>query len=174
MIKKIDKVLSRITNVFGFVAIALLAVVILLISFDVLLRRFSGTNVKGAYEIVERLLLCIVFAGLSYTEMQRGHINVTMLISAFSRGIRFFIFGLMHLLSTAIGVYLAIAAYQQTLISAETKTVTSVLFIPLYPFFAVESICMVVFSVTLLWVGIKSFIAIKNDDLAAEIQGVWS
>lgn len=173
MLKKIDRVLSKICGAFGVISVLCLVGVIALITVDVVIRKFGG-NVKGAYEITERLLMCTVFSGLAYTESKRGHICVTMLLGAFPRAVRFAVFGLMQLTSTAMSFYVAYAAYSQTLVSLKTKTCTTVLQIPLYPFYAVESVCMVLFGIALLWASVKSFAAIKNDEMAEEIQGSWS
>lgn len=173
MLKKIDRVLSKICGAFGVISVLCLVGVIALITVDVVIRKFGG-NVKGAYEITERLLMCTVFSGLAYTESKRGHICVTMLLGAFPRAVRFAVFGLMQLTSTAMSFYVAYAAYSQTLVSLKTKTCTTVLQIPLYPFYAVESVCMVLFGVALLWASVKSFAAIRNDEMAEEIQSSWS
>ena len=173
MLKKIDKVFSRICDVFGVISALCVVGVIILITVDVVIRKFGG-NVKGAYELTERLLMCCVFSGLAYTESKRGHIYVTMLLSAFPRIVRFAIFGLMQLASTAMSFYVAYAAYSQTLVSLKTKTCTTVLQIPLYPFYAFECVCMALFGIALIWASIKSFTAIKNDEMAEEIQSSWS
>jgi len=174
MIKKIDKIVDRLCGIFGVVSAACLVGVIILVTVDVLARKFFQATVPGAYEITERLLMCMVFAGLSYTEAGRGHIAVTMLIGYFNRTVRFIIYALMQLAGSAITFYLAYAAYTQTGISFKTHTTTTVLLIPLYPFYAFEAICVVIFAIVLLWYGIKSVIAIKNDEVADAIQSAWS
>ena len=174
MLKKIDRVMKGITGVFGALSTAMLACVIVLITIDVFARKFFNSAVPGAYELTERALMCLVFAGLSYTESARGHISVTMLIGALPRVIRFLIYGLMQLCASAIAFYLAYAAYTQYGVSLKTGTVTTVLLIPLYPFYIFEAICVAVFGITILWSAINSFIAIGNKELADEIQSSWS
>ncbi|MGN1002901.1 MAG: TRAP transporter small permease [Oscillospiraceae bacterium] len=174
MIKKIDKVVHRATGVLFAVSFVGLIAIILLIAADVFMRKVMQSTVLGAYEICERMLMCIVFAGLAYTESEKGHIYITMLISKFNRKLRFIIFGLMQLCSTVIALYLAYASFLQTTISFRTSTVTTVLLIPLYPFYAFEAICMVVFGLALLWSAIKSFAAVGSSSLAEEIQSSWS
>lgn len=173
MLKKIDKVFDKVCGAFGVISVLCVLGVIVLITVDVVIRKFGG-NVKGAYELTERLLMCMVFAGLVYTECKHGHICVTMLLGALPRALRFVIFGLMQLGSAATCLYLAYASYLQTGVSLKTGTCTTVLQIPLYPFYAFECLCMVVFGVTLIWASAKSFTAIKNNEQAEEIQGYWS
>ena len=174
MVKKIDTILKKITGVFGGISIVLLICVIVLITIDVVARKFFASTVPGAYELTERALMCLVFAGLSYTESGKGHINVTMLINVFGRTAKFLVFGIMNLLGAATAFYLSYAAFVQFGISHKTNTVTTVLLIPLYPFFLFEAICALVLGITILWSAITSFIAIKNDTMAEEIQGAWS
>lgn len=171
--KTIDKIMNKLTGCFGIVSALCLLGVIIMVTVDVVMRKFGG-NVKGAYEITERLLMILVFSGLSYTETQKGHIYVTMLIAAFPKTIRFLVFGLMQLGSAIVCGCATYAAYAQTLVSLKSGTCTTVLMIKLYPFYAVECICLAVFSITLLWACIRSFRAIGNDELSAEIQSSWS
>ena len=174
MIKKIDNVVNRVCSAFGVVSAICLVGVIILVTIDVFARKFFQATVPGAYEITERTLMCMVFAGLSYTEAARGHIAVTMLLSAFNRTAKFVIYAIMQLAGSVISFYLAYAAYTQTGVSFKTHTTTTVLLIPLYPFYAFETLCVAVFALVLLWYFIKSIIAIKNDSIADEIQSAWS
>lgn len=174
VIKEIDLVMSKFTGIFGFISGIGIIFVILLMTVDVLLRKITGGNISGSYEMVERTLFCFVFAGLSYTETAREHICVTMIISHLQRIVRFIIFGIMQLLGSAMIFYLAYASYLQTGISHQTGTSTSVLLIPLYPFYAFECVCCVVFGITILWAAIKTFAAIGNKELANDIQSSWS
>ena len=106
MLKKIDRFFSGLCGAFGVISVLCIVGVIVLITVDVVIRKFGG-NVKGAYEITERLLMCSVFSGLAYTESKRGHICVTMLLGAFPRAVRFIIFALMQLASSAMSFYVA-------------------------------------------------------------------
>lgn len=171
--KTIDKIMNKITGCFGLVSALCLLGVVIMVTADVIMRKF-GSSVKGAYEITERMLMVFVFAGLSYTETKKGHIYVTMLIATFPRAIRFLVFGLMQLGSTVVCGCAAYAAYAQTLVSLKSGTCTTVLMIKLYPFYAVECVCLVVFALSLLWACIRSFRAIGNEELSAEIQSSWS
>jgi len=174
MIKKIDNVVKKVTGVLGVVSTALLVCVIVLIAIDVTARKFFASSVSGAYELTERALMCLVFAGMSYTESRKGHISVTMLIGSFGRTVKFLVFGIMNLLASAAAAYLAYAAYAQYGVSLRSGTVTTVLMIPMYPFYLFEAICVAIFAAAILWSAIMSFIAIKNDELAADIQSAWS
>ena len=56
MFKKIDRFFSGLCGAFGVISVLCIVGVIVLITVDVVIRKFGG-NVKGAYEITERLLM---------------------------------------------------------------------------------------------------------------------
>lgn len=173
MITKIDKILSRVASVVSLISYIGIIFIILLIVVDVLMRKFMASNVLGAYEMVERALMCMVFASFAYTQTNRGHVTVTMFVSKAPRLIRFVLLGVVYMISTITAFLVSYAAYVQVGISVKTNTMTAVLMIPYYPFFALESICMLIFGVVLLWDAIKMFLAIGNDAVAEDIQSTW-
>ncbi len=174
MFEKIDKGLSRITGIVSIISYGGFLAVMLLIVVDVVLRKTIDTGVKGTMEMVERMLMCAVFAGFAYTQSLQGHVHVTMLISHFPAKARFAAFGVTGIISAAAAFVLTYAAVYQANVSYSMSTRTGVLGIPLFPFFWVEAVCMAMFGVTLLWEVIKSFAAIGNQKLAEEIQSSWT
>lgn len=174
MFKKIDAVLSRITGVVSLVSYLGFLAIMLLIVVDVVLRKLSGSGITGAYEMVERILMCGVFAGFAYTQSLQGHVHVTMLISHFPAKLRFIVFGLTGIISSFAAFALSYAAVYQASYSFSAATRTGVLGIPLYPFFWIEAVCMAAFGIALLWDAFKSFAAVGNKELAAQIQSNWT
>ena len=175
MIKKVDKIIYGVANAYAAISYVLVIAIILLIAVDVSIRTFGGSgSIKGSYEIVERMLLVLVFAAYASTQARKGHVHVTMFLAKFPRIIRMPLFGILGLVSTAACFICAKALMEQTGFSLEAGTHTAILAIPLYPFFFVSSISMFLFSVVLLWDSFKSFVAIKNDAIEKEIVDVWN
>ncbi len=173
MIKKIDRALLGFTTTVSLVSYVGFLAVMLIIVVDVLQRKITGTGINGAYELVERILMCGVFAAFAYTQSLRGHVHVTMFISKLPSKPRFLVFGLTGILSSMGAFALAYAAVLQAQYSMSAGTMTGVLQIALYPFFFIEAICMAIFGLTLLWDVCKSFIAIGNKDVAEDIESSW-
>ena len=173
MVKKIDKVMSRITNTLGYVSYAAIILIMLLVVVDVIMRKSLRSGILGSYELVERLLLLLVFAAFAFTQTERGHVHVTLFMSKLPKPVGMFIFGLLGLLSTAASVFCAYAMVEQGNFSLEKNTTTAVLLIPLYPFFYIAAVCMFIFTVTVLWDSIKSFIGIANKEIAEDIRSTW-
>ena len=173
MLKKIDVVVSRITSAICYVSYVAIVAIMLLTVADVFMRKVLLRGILGSYELVERMLLIMIFAAFAFAQTQRGHVHVTLFITKFPRVIRMLIFGILGLLSTGTAVFCGIALIEQVKFSFTARTVSPVLLIPLYPFFAIAMVCMFVFAITLFWDTIKSFAGIKSDELAADIQKSW-
>jgi TRAP-type C4-dicarboxylate transport system permease small subunit len=146
----------------GVVAIMLLNVV------DVLMTKTLHKSFTGAYEISEVLLLCTVMASFAYGQSKKTHINITLIVRILPRFLKFFVFGLMELLSTATAFAVGYAAVVQAKSSMVKGAVTSVLLIPLYPFYYIEAIAMFVFSLVLFYDAVLVIMAAfsnRHEDL---------
>ena len=174
MIQKIDKVFYRVSAAVGSLSYVGIVAMTLLNLVDVILTKFFGLPIQGAYEITERLLMCTVFASLAYGQACKAHINTTLIITHFPRVLKFLVFGIVEACATAGAILWTYGAYIQIFESIRTNTVTAVLKIPLYPFYAFEFVTMIVFSLMLLWDTIIIFLAIKNDWCADHTTGSWA
>jgi TRAP-type C4-dicarboxylate transport system permease small subunit len=76
--------------------------------------------------------------------------------------------------STGIAAVIAYGAVLQAQTSMSSNYITSVLNIPLYPFYWLEFVCMLVFAVTLLYDGVKNLIAMFDKRVAEEVKAGWS
>ncbi len=74
------KATSWISRAAYAVASAILALMMLLLAADVIGRYFFNRPVLGSIEITEFMMATMVFFGLAYTRMHKGHINVDILI----------------------------------------------------------------------------------------------
>ena len=73
--------LSRSIN--GVGVILLLAIMFLLVA-EVILRRFFNRPFTGTFELVQFMLVTIVYLGTAYTATKKGHIAVDMVVSKLS------------------------------------------------------------------------------------------
>ena len=176
--KKIDKILHKLSGIILILGYISFIGVMLVICIDVVMRKVATNGITGAYEIVEVVLSVGVFAGFAYCQSEHGHVHVTLLLQLFPQKLRFFIYGLMSIFSTIAAFAVAYAAYLQAGDSyakfLKGAGTTGVIRIPYFPFYWVEIVCMIVFGLTLAWDMIKNFIAIGHKDLAEEIQSTWS
>jgi len=130
-IERIVRPVSRIADGAGRL---ILAVMVLLITVDVVLRYFFNKPIKGSYELIEFMLVVIVFTGLAYTQTKTGHISVDLLTSRLSKKTQAVIQSSTNFL--CLGVFILIT--WRSIVKAEILriegTTSGLLFIPNFPF----------------------------------------
>ncbi len=174
MLNKIDKGVYRVCAAVGSLSYVGIIAMMVLNLIDVFLTKFFGINVQGAYELTERLLMCTVFASLAYGEVCDAHIHTTLFIARLPRVLKFLAFGVTSLLSTGASAFWTYAIWLQIFESIRTNTITAVLKIPLYPFYAFAFVCMIFMTIALAWHMIRVFLAIRNDECAEEVTKSWA
>jgi len=172
--KKIDKVIVRIASTFGALAYIGIIVMCLLNLSDVVLTKVASAPIKGCYELTEVILMCTIFSALAYGQTCKAHVNTTLFITHLPRAAKLFVFGVMDILATGACAFWTYAAYTQIHESIRTNTITSLLKIPMYPFYIFAVVLLVIFCITLLWDTIKVFAAIKNDWAYEDITSNWA
>lgn len=171
--KTIDTIIKKIASILSIVGFASLIIIMFLITIDVLMRKIIDVAIPGSYEIVERLLLLLVFASFAYGQTNRSHIHVTMFVSKFPRPVGMALFGIFSLLSFIGCALMAYALVLQGQYAFTAGTWTPVLQIPLYPFFYIAAVCSAVFAITILWDAIKSLVGIGSKEWADDIASTW-
>ena len=123
--------LSARLNLFG-VTLLLLMVGITIV--DILLRILFRKSVPGGYELLEYTMVLVITFGLGYTQIKRGHTEVTSLINLFPKKVR----AIFNRLATLLGsVTFALISWETFLkggLDMKAGETSAVLFIPKYPF----------------------------------------
>ena len=171
---RIGRITNKITLAVSMVSYAGVLAIMLLNVADVVTTKVFTAPIKGAYEITEVLLLCTVMASFAYAQSQKAHINMGMVIRRFPRSLGLGIFSFMGLLSAATAGAVGYAAVLQAQSAMERNAVTSVLQIPLYPFYYVEAIAMFIFTAVLLYDAVLAFMAIRNEKYAEIVRSSWA
>ena len=173
-VQKFHTRVGRFTQAVALISFICVVVMMLMNVADVLMGYLFSTHILGAYELTQRLLMCAVFTAFAYGQSKKSHINMTIVIVHFPRPLRFALFTLMSILSVLAAGVMTYAAAVQTGVSASTGYMTEVLYIPLWPFYVVETVAMGIFTLALIFDTVLSFIAIFREDYAKMIQAEWS
>ncbi len=172
--KKAESIVKKITGAVSIISYVGFFGVMAVTIADIILRLITGIPILGVYEIVERIMICAVFASFAYTQTENGHVQITMVVAKFPQKLRFLVMTLNNILSAAVIVLTAYAAYRQGMVAMNSHYTTGVLLIPLWPFYWVEIVSMAVLCLAFLFHAVKNAAAIFNQDIAAEIQAEWS
>ena len=173
-IKKCNAHVARFTKGVGWISFVCVLAMMLLNVADVLLSKLFQHPIIGSYELTQRILMCAVFTAFAYGQSQKAHINMTIVIRHFPQALRFSVFTLMSVLAVVCAGAVTYAAFAQALVAMRSGYITEILYIPLYPFYLVESIAMGVFTLALLYDTVLYAIAIFREDVAQWIQMDWS
>ena len=172
--KVLTKIIYYLSQAFNVLAYICFFGVMIFIVTDVMLRFIFNSPILGAYEIVEQLMLCGVFASFAYAQIKGAHIHVTMVIAKLPKRVAIAVFALGELLSGAFAAFLCYSFIQQVQMAIAYNYRSVVLKFSTVPAFVVISIAAGVFALTLLLSSLKSFIGIFNEEYAKEVLSNWS
>jgi len=163
--EKIKRIFYRCAGGVGVIsAVGYLAIIAICI-FDVLLEKTISRPIQGSYELVERCMVVAVFSSFAYAQAKKAHINMMILIERFPRFSRLLTLGLASVLSVGVTGYAAYAAWTQTQTAIRMSTMTAVLHIPMWPFFLVQAIALLLLALILLLDTVYVFAGIKSDSI---------
>lgn len=119
-------------------------------------RYFFNSPIPGVFELTRFGLGAIVCTALGYSQINKVHIAIDILVSKFPlawRNLAEFINYLLAFIAFAIGCWQMFVYTGRLYTSAQ---VTSVLGVPIYPFVLISAIGLVFFTLVLLWDLIKA------------------
>lgn len=173
-VQRFNAGVHRFTQVIALISFVCVLLMMLMNVADVIMGYLFQTHILGAYELTQRMLMCAVFTAFAYGQSKKSHINMTIIIVHFPRPLRFIIFTLMGILSVLAAGAMTYAAAVQTGVAVSTGYMTEVLYIPLWPFYVIETAATAIFTLALIYDTILSAIAIFREDYAQMIQADWS
>jgi TRAP-type C4-dicarboxylate transport system permease small subunit len=149
----------------GRVGNVILFAMMLLMVTDIVLRFFFNKPILGGYELVEILMALLVGLGFAFTQSNDGHVRVTMFIDHLPPRPKAFIDGLGLLVGTAMMGTAGYAGILQGSISASQGQTTTVLFIPIYPFYYLLGVGFAVYALIMLVDALYEFsVAFRGPD----------
>ena len=170
---KIEKVIYRIGSAVGVAAMVLVGVLVILNVCDVGYNKISGSNILGAYEISQNVLMVAVFAAFGYAQVHKSHIHMTLLISSLPGKLKFVPFFLTGVISCITGVYCTYATFFRGISQMNSNAMSDILHYPLYPFYFLEGIAMAAFVLVLIYDTVLSLLALFNEQIAQRVQQTW-
>jgi|YelNatPaOPRAMG01_1025707.scaffolds.fasta_scaffold289764_1 TRAP-type C4-dicarboxylate transport system permease small subunit len=80
MIKIIDRSILKISRLFNYIGVCVILVMMFFTASDVLLRYIFNAPIEGAYEAIELMMAISFCFGIAYTQRQKGHVSVDLLV----------------------------------------------------------------------------------------------
>lgn len=157
-----------------YLSMILIAAMMVIMFVDSMLGLFFNYRITGIFELVQCMLLVVVFASWAYTQTVHGHIHVTMFVGMMPQKLRFICFSLTSLVSVITMAFGTVGVGKGIMEKYASGEITATLMIPIWPLFVVETVVFALFTLVLLSDTIKSFCAIFSKEYAEEIQSSWT
>jgi TRAP-type C4-dicarboxylate transport system permease small subunit len=160
----LEKINHALNNALIWIAGGFLLVMILLTCANVFLR-VVWTPVRGTFELMGYFGAIITAFALAYTQLNRGHIAVDILVLRFSKKAQRILSGINNFLCMIFFALVTwqIAKYATTLLT--TGEVTETLRIVYYPFTYGVALGCAIFSFVFLTDFLKSFIPEEEEEV---------
>lgn len=151
MINQIERFVFTVVKLINKAGLGILFIMMLLTVADVVGRYFFNFPIAGAFELTEVMLSLLVFFSIAYTQVNKGHISIDIIISRLSPMKKVIMDTIMYF----ICLILAILLTWQLGVHAKRLwvggNVSGVLEIPYYPFVILITFGSALFCLVLIF-----------------------
>jgi TRAP-type C4-dicarboxylate transport system permease small subunit len=147
------KMLGAISRLMGYVSSAIIIILMLLVTANVIGRYFFNEPITGAPEIACLLMIVIVFPALAWVALEGKHVRVDFIMERCSPVVQAITDGIMLIIS--LGIY-AIISWRSFLAATKSSDVSSLLSIPQAPFYWIMAVGWTLFSISIIALIIKN------------------
>ncbi len=158
--EKVRKNLGKVVNALSAVGMVVTFVLMFITTIDVILRKVSDLSVRGSYEMTEMGMVILIFFGIAALQVARGHVRVDMFAEKFPRTVRLVLDVVIMVIEAGVMGYMTYCGVLKTISDFDKSLGTSVLGIPTWPFAALMSLGLLLFTILLLIDAILSAIEI--------------
>jgi len=134
----------------GAIGAVCLIVGMLTVVAEVALRSTLSITFSGTIEIIQCLLVIIIFSGMAYAQLKKKHVRVDILVSRFSPTAKLATTACAELVALGIVGIISWRSVVQAQYSVVTQTHTGLMGIPLWPLAVLTAIFMGIFTLALL------------------------
>ena len=125
---------------------------------DVVGRYVFNSPILGAFELTEYLVLITVFSFLGYTQSQKSHIAVDVLVDSFPKNVQDFVNLFNYTVSLVLIILISWKGFEKAMETLETGEISLNLSVPDYPFVFFMSFGCAVMCIELIRDIIKTFV----------------
>ena len=123
------------SRIMGIIAIAVLVAMMLFTVLDIFLRAFFNHPIPGDVEIIERSMVCVGFFGLAWCALRGMHIKVDLVVGFMPKRMQGLIDSFNYLIGLFLCIFIAWFSFLEGIANMKMKSVTSILKVPLFPFY---------------------------------------
>ncbi|MBA7524790.1 hypothetical protein ES705_16934 [subsurface metagenome] len=167
-LEKIDVFLDKITvypsRLLRDIGGIILFILVIMTAIDVGGRYLFSKPLPATYELTQIMFCLIIFFGMSWLAIQKGHIKIDLFLRRLPLNIREILDFITGLLSLMICIIISWQAIEQAIILSHDNAKTFIWRIPLFPFEFLIALTMALFAIILLGNIIKSLVNVVKKE----------
>jgi len=161
----LERLIHPVSQKINYFVALLVGVMSIPIVCDVLSRLFFKKSIPGIIEIMEFMLVVIIFGALAYTQIKKSHIRITLLVQRFPQQVQTVIDVIIYTILLVLFPLMSWQMIQQ--VFKKVGTVSSSLHIPISIFIAIAALGTILLSLVFLIDLLRSASQVLKD-------GHWS
>ena len=166
--------IKKATSLMFYITMAALFAMMCFMTVDVIRQIIRGAGVLGNFEIVQIMMVFVIYFAFGYTQFRGKHIAVDLIISHLPKMIEKIINVFISILCVVVGIVMIMASYTNMIDIWGDKLVSASLRIPLFPFYGIVFFGCIVLAIAFAITAIERVCALvpgKGDlfkDLSVE------
>lgn len=140
ILKKLDAILGRISDVCAWISGAALFIMAALIFVNVIMRYIFHSAIKGADEVVTILMVMVVYFAMCKSTRIRAHVRVDFVTNLMPEALRNFVLALTAWACIFVTVNISLQTWQNAAALIRAKNTTQILKLSLAPFYYIISV----------------------------------
>ena len=140
IINRIDLILGVISRIFGIIAIVAIFLMMVMIVCDVFLRYVFNSPILGVVELTEIMMVTMGFFAVVYTTMKNDHVKVEIMTNILPDSSKFILDSVFYIISIIALYFIARQNLLESLEVMHRGKGTTLLDVPIYPFYIIISI----------------------------------
>lgn len=152
-----ERMITKLNTGLVYIAQAVLIIMVILVTADVVGRWLFSQPITGAVEITELGLSMVIFLSIGYTHLKEEHISIEFLVERLPEKAQWIVEEFINLIIMVVMVLMAFSLFWYAERLFTSGTVTGDLGLPIYLFAAVAGVGAIVFVLNALFLAIKYF-----------------
>ena len=159
-IERLDSITGKVSKGFAFFGSYCIFLLMLFVTLHVLMRYFFDTPIPGAVEIIEFVMVFIVFLGFGQVTYAKANVAVEVVMMRFPWPIQRIVAIIMNILGAVLLTFIVWQTTIQTGVLKSSNQISGVLHIPYFPFYIV---LVIGYSVFILAIVVETLKLISGD-----------
>lgn len=153
---------SNICKCFSFFGALGLAAIAIMVTIDVIMRNFFEKPLIGTYEVIQFVMIIVIFFAIPYCQVKKQHVAVTIFSDLLKGKLKHILSSFTNLLSVIIYFLIAYTSFKATMGYWTAKQVSLVLLWPQWPFILLVAIGTTLYTGILLLDFLQSLVNLSK------------